>query len=203
MAARRKVGNLLGLAVLSYLTQGPMHPYELSRTMRAHGDERSVKFTHGSIYMVVEQLERAGFVAEHGTERDGQRPERTVYGLTGEGRRELQEWMRDLVAEPRHEYPEFVTALSLISALPPADVAALLTRRLDRLAALRDEARTVVDGALTAGVHPLFLVEEEYRMAQLDADSAFTRAFLARLDGPDGWTRTWQDHHDTNPEEIP
>src|SRR3954451_13190918 len=116
---RRPVTNLLGLVVLSYLTQGPMHPYELSRTMRAHGDDRSVKFTHGSVYMVVQQLERAGFIREHGTAREGQRPERTLYELTAAGRAELGDWMRELVGEPRHEYPQYVAALSLISALPP------------------------------------------------------------------------------------
>ena len=62
--AKRKVGNLLALAVLSYLTRGPMHPYELSRTLRDNGDGRSIKFNHGSLYMVVQQLEKAGFVAE-------------------------------------------------------------------------------------------------------------------------------------------
>ncbi len=33
MATRRKVGNLLALAVLSYLTRQSMHPYELGRTL--------------------------------------------------------------------------------------------------------------------------------------------------------------------------
>ena len=56
MAGRRKVGNLLALAVLSYLTQKPMHPYELGRTLREHGDARSIKFNHGSLNMVVHQL---------------------------------------------------------------------------------------------------------------------------------------------------
>ena len=60
----RKVSNLLALAVLSYLTQRPMHPYELGRTLRAHGDERSIKFNHGSLYMVVRQLAKAGLIAE-------------------------------------------------------------------------------------------------------------------------------------------
>jgi DNA-binding PadR family transcriptional regulator len=197
VSARRKVGNLLGLAVLSYLSQGPMHPYELSRTMRANGDDRSVKFTHGSIYMVVEQLERAGFLAEHGTAREGQRPERTLYALTEAGRTELHDWMRDLVAEPRHEYPHFVTALSLIGALPPADVAALLRRRLHGLEELRGQAQGVREGALREGVHPLFLVEEEYRIALLDADRAFTAEFLARIESTDGWAQAWQSHHDT------
>src|SRR5258707_10282240 len=100
MATKRKVGNLLALAVLSYLTQRPMHPYELSRTLRENGDARSIKFNHGSLYMVVQQLARAGFVAEVETSRDGARPERTVYALTGAGRDELHDWLRELVEQP-------------------------------------------------------------------------------------------------------
>ena len=63
-----------------------MHPYELGRTLREHGDERSIKFNHGSLYMVVQQLAKAGFVAAQETSREGQRPERTVYALTDAGR---------------------------------------------------------------------------------------------------------------------
>jgi hypothetical protein len=56
MTSKRKVGNLLALAVLSYLSQQPMHPYELGRSLREHGDDRSIKFNHGSLYMVIGQL---------------------------------------------------------------------------------------------------------------------------------------------------
>src|ERR1700730_3849317 len=114
MTKKRKVGNLLALAVLSYLVQRPMHPYELGRTLRENGDERSIKFTHGSLYMVGGQLARAGFITEQETNREGLRPERTVYALTDAGRDELRDWLRDLVSEPEHEYPNFVAALSLI-----------------------------------------------------------------------------------------
>src|SRR5215467_12580119 len=105
MARKRKVGNLLALAVLSYLSQRPMHPYELSRTLREHGDARSIKFTHGSLYMVVGQLARAGYITAVGTSRAGQRPERTVYALTDAGRAEFRGWLAGLLAEPAHEYP--------------------------------------------------------------------------------------------------
>ena len=87
MPGKRKVGNLLALAVLSYLSQQPMHPYELGRNLREHGDDRSIKFNHGSLYMVVGQLARAGLVTEQETSRGGQRPERTVYALTDAGPR--------------------------------------------------------------------------------------------------------------------
>src|SRR5919202_2971805 len=133
MAKRRKVGNLLALAVLAYLTQRPMHPYELSRTLRENGDARSIKFNHGSLYMVVQQLAKAGFVAAQETTREGQRPERTVYALTDAGRAELRDWLRALVEQPEYEYPHFVAALSLIATLHPREVVELLMTRLERL----------------------------------------------------------------------
>jgi DNA-binding PadR family transcriptional regulator len=200
MARRRKVSNLLALAVMSYLTQGPMHPYQLSRTLRDNGDARSIKFTHGTLYMVVEQLAKAGFITERETTREGHRPERTVYALTDAGRQELRDWMRELVAEPRHEYPHFVAALSLIAALPPDEVTELLGQRLHRLTELRTETRGLVDGALAAAVHPLFLVEEEYRLAMVDAEAAFVKRFLDRINHPQtGWAGLWAGFHATNP----
>jgi DNA-binding PadR family transcriptional regulator len=196
MATRRKVTNLLALAVLSYLWQRPMHPYELSRTLRDNGDARSIKFNHGSLYMVVGQLEKAGFVAPQETERDGARPERTVYALTDAGRAELVDWLRELVAEPETEYTSFVAALSLVAALPPDDVAELLRRRLDRLAATRTEIRTLIDGTIAAGIPGLFLVEEEYRLALLDAEVAFVERFLGQITDPNTpWAPMWAEYH--------
>jgi DNA-binding PadR family transcriptional regulator len=197
--AQRKVGNLLGLAVLSYLTQRPMHPYELSRTLRDNGDARSVKFNHGSLYMVVQQLAKAGLISEVETTRVGQRPERTVYGLTDAGRQELRDWLRELIGEPQYEYPQFVAALSLIGALAPDEVAELLRSRLRGLEGQRAEIRQLVDEALTDGVHPLFLVEEEYRLALLDGESGFVEQFIERIDHPKtGWRQEWAESHRSN-----
>jgi DNA-binding PadR family transcriptional regulator len=194
----RKVRNLLALAVLAYLSQRPMHPYELGRTLREHGDERSIKYNQGSLYTVVRQLDRAGFIAEQGTTREGQRPERTVYAITDAGRRELRDWLRDLIQQPRHEYPHFVAALALIAALPPDEVVELLRRRRERLEAQRAEVRELVDRALAQGVHALFLVEEEYRLALLDAEARFVDRFVERITDPrEGWGPMWAQVHHT------
>jgi DNA-binding PadR family transcriptional regulator len=168
----------------------------LSRTLRDNGDARSIRFTHGSLYMVVQQLAKAGFVAEHETSREGQRPERTIYALTDAGRRELRDWLRELIEEPRHEYPSFVAALSLIAALPPGEAVPLLHRRLDRLAARRAEIQALVDDALAQGVPGLFLVEEEYRKAMLAAESSFVAELVDRITDPvTGWGSMWAQFH--------
>ncbi len=204
MDTRRQVSNPLGLAVLSYLVQRPMHPYELSRTLREHGDARSIRFNHGTLYTVVGQLARAGFIAAQETTREGQRPERTVYALTGAGRRELGDWLRELIAIPQHEYPQFVAALSLIGALPPDEVVTLLGTRLRGIDEQRAHVRGLIDGALSQGVHPLFLVEEEYRSAQLDTEYAFVEGLIARITDPDdGWAGPWAEFHRVTPPSQP
>lgn len=196
MAKKRKVGNLLALAVLSYLVREPMHPYELSRNLRENDDARSVKFSHGSLYMVVGQLAKAGFITEQETVRDGQRPERTVYALTDAGRHELRDWLRELVSEPEHEYPHFVAALSLIAALPPGEAVELLNSRLGRLAEWRTQARGLLDDTLAQGVPGLFLIEEDYRLTLLDAEAAFVERLIERINDPEtGWRRMWGEFH--------
>ena len=198
---RRKVNNLLGLTALAYLTRAPMHGYELGRTLRDNGDARSVKFNHSSLYMVIQQLAKAGFVVEQETSREGQRPEKTVYAITEAGRRELLDWLRELIEEPQHEYPHFVAALSLIGALRPDDVVELLRRRLRGLSAQRSEIRELIDTTLAGGVHPLFLVEEEYRLALLEAESSFVERFIDNIVDPEtGWGRLWGQFHNTNAE---
>jgi len=196
MTDKRKVSNLLGLAVLSYLSQEPMHPYALGRALREHGDARSIKYNPGSLYMVVGQLARAGLIAEHATGREGQRPEHTVYALTAAGRRELRDWLRELVGQPRHEYSALVAALAFVSALPPGEVSELLTARLHLLAGQRAEITELIAHSLARGVPGLFLLEEEYRLALLDAESGFVQRLIARMAHPaNEWITLWADHH--------
>src|SRR5947209_19661564 len=93
MATRRRVSNPLGLAVLGCLSERPMHPYEISTTLRTRGKERSIKLNYGSLYAVVESLQKHGLIASRETTRAGRRPERTVYEITDAGVGELEDWL--------------------------------------------------------------------------------------------------------------
>lgn len=200
MADKRKVSNLLALAIMSYLSAQPMHPYALGRMLREYGDARSIKFNQGSLYMVVQQLDRAGYIAKLETSQEGLRPERTVYALTDAGRQEFRDWLRELLAEPQHEYPHFVAALALIGALSPNEVVPLLQHRLDRLAEVRAEIRAAVDTVLAQGVHELFQIEEEYRLALLEAETSFIERFIGTITDPKtGWGSMWAGMHGESP----
>lgn len=195
---KRKVNNLLALAVLSYLTQRPMHAYELQRNLKDNDAARTFKLSYGSLYAVVKKLADAGFIEEHETARDGKLPERTVYRLTTTGAEEMRDWLRELISEPRQEHPAFAAALSLIIVLPPDDVVALLAGRLNRLEAEDKQIQQTRDETIAAGVHPIFLIEDDYRLALLRAEVTFIRTFIDTItaSGPGSeWAASWRAHH--------
>src|ERR1035438_434597 len=132
MAARNR-SNPLALAVLISLYERPMHPYEVATTLRQRHKHESVRLNYGSLYSVVESLERRGLITPQGTERSGRLPERTIYDLTDAGRVETHDWLTELISTPVKDYPEFEAALSFLPALPPNDVVALLRERTQLL----------------------------------------------------------------------
>ena len=129
---RRKLGNPLALAVMVLLTERPMHPYEIAQTLRSRGKDTSLKINYGSLYTVVQSLEKHGFVEVAEVQRQGNRPERTLYGITDAGREEATEWLSDLLAVPTREFPIFEAALSLMGVIHPDEVARLLADRLKK-----------------------------------------------------------------------
>ena len=188
---RRRVANPLALAVLAWLVMEPMHPYELGRRLQETGQDKQIKYNRSSLYMVVDQLTRAGFIAAQQTVRDTQRPERTVYALTDDGRSELYDWMRELVAEPQHEYPQFGVALSLLSVLAPLEAADLLTRRRSSLDAEIAAIRAGMAESTAGGLAWVFQIEDDYRLILLAAESQFVAGLITALRDPD-YIEQWQ-----------
>ncbi|MFI6225415.1 PadR family transcriptional regulator [Nocardia salmonicida] len=203
MATKRKVNNLLALAVLSVIVQRPMHRYEIAATLRAHGKDRDMDIKWGSLYTVVQNMEKAGFLEVIGSERDGARPERVIYRITDAGRAEMADWTRELLAAPEPEHHRFTAGLSILAVLPPDEVIALLGTRV---AALERTIETTKAELAELTLPRLFLVESEFGLAMLEAEANWARSLRAELaagtfEGLELW-RQW--HVDGMPtEQIP
>ena len=193
MAKRRKVGNLLALYLLSLLAQQPMYPYEMAQFLRERGKDKNFPINWGSLYTVVANLAKYGFIEEAGTVRDGRQPERTTYQITADGLAELRDWMAELLSVPEDERSGFVAALSEAGILPPDEVIGLLTTRLESLdkenAAQQDDLKVWVER-----LPRILLIEAEYQLAMRVAQSKWLRGLLTELvegtiSGIDGWRR--------------
>ncbi|MEY9954066.1 PadR family transcriptional regulator [Leifsonia sp. EB34] len=120
----------LAVAALALLAEGPTHPYEMYQTLVLRSEDRLVKVRPGSLYHTVDRLARQGLVRATGTEREGNRPERTTYEITEEGTRALGERVADIIATPVNEFPEFPLGLGEAHNLPLETVIDLLRNRV-------------------------------------------------------------------------
>src|SRR5215471_7756041 len=125
VASKRKVDNLMALAVLATVSERPMHRYAMASLMRARGKEQDMDIKWGSLYTVVQNLEKHGLLETIGNTRQGARPERTIYRITETGREELLDWTRELIGSPTPENPKFAAGLSVWMLLSPDEVAVL------------------------------------------------------------------------------
>ena len=197
MALQAHPTNPLALAVLALLYERPMHPYEMGVILKQRHKEESIKLRYGSLYTVIAFLLQRGLIAARETEREGRRPERTVYEITPAGAAELHDWMADLISQPIKEYPQFEAALCLLPVLPPDEALALLRQRLNLIAQNAAALERQITDVSVANLPPLFLVETEYRLALIKAEQTFVAALIQRIENGWGPLELWRGiHHD-------
>jgi DNA-binding PadR family transcriptional regulator len=173
-------GSPLALTVLGMLHTQPLHPYGIQRLIKQWGKDQVVNVgQRTALYRTIERLEEGGLVTVRGTGRDQQYPERTVYEITDAGRAATRQWLEQMLAEPKREYPEFPAALSHLMMLAPAEALDQLERREQALAALH--AGLEAGLAATAGLPRVLLLESEYVAATSATQLSWLRSVIADL----------------------
>lgn len=190
--ARSFTRSPLALAILALLYEAPMHPYRMQQLIKERGKDEVINVQRRqSVYQTIDQLERAGLISIRETTREENRPERTVYQITAEGRSTAQKWIREMLSTPSLEFPEFPAAVSFLPMLAPDDA----RRQLEARAAALNERLTHMDANLqqnAGGIPRLFLLEYEYLRLSLDAELSWVRAVIEDLrSGALTWSEDW------------
>jgi DNA-binding PadR family transcriptional regulator len=184
--------SALGLIVLWQLMPGPMHVYRMQKLFQEQGKDRVVNVrARASLYQALGRLQRHGLVEVAETTRVEGYPDRVVYAITDAGREVARQWLRQMLRATDGEYPEFIAALSIVFGLPPDEAQAELELRAQRLAtALTDTEQALASAP--AELPRLFLLEEEYRKALLEAELAWIRGVIDDLRaGRLTWSEQW------------
>ena len=179
----------LGLAVLCLLYGGPLHPYRMQRLLKEWGKDQVINVGQRStLYKTIGRLSESGLIAVRQTERAQQYPERTVYELTADGRRSVLEWLAELLANHRNEFPTFPAALSFAMLLGPEGLLSALRERSESLhTAVTGLRAALADHA--SGVPRVALLEIEYQLAVTEAELRWVRQIVNELaDGSLTWT---------------
>ncbi|UOQ87837.1 PadR family transcriptional regulator [Agromyces endophyticus] len=158
----------LGVTVLALLVERDMHAYEMYQLMLERKEDKVVKVSPGSVYRAVERFAADGLIDEVVVERQGNRPERTVYAITETGREALRETITAMLRRHVNEFPEFPVAIGEAHNLPAGEVVELLGERLDSIR----EVLAAIDGSLER------IAERELPTAYV-LDLHYSRALLA------------------------
>src|SRR5262249_1466489 len=178
----------LTLAVLNLLSERSMHPYEMKTLMRERGHDAVIMLKGGSVYDTVERLQRLGFIDTVETSREGRRPERTVYAINEAGRDELKAWLRDMVAKPVNDYPQFAAALAFVVSLEARqEVISELRGRAIALEAQIAADDTMLRSMVDARIPRIFGIELEYAQEMRRAEMEWVRQFIQELKDGDLW----------------
>ena len=188
---KRPQRSSLGLVVLWLLYQEPQHVYRMQKLIEHQAKDRVVNVrSRASLYQTIERLQRLGLVEVAGTVRNEGLPDRIVYAITNAGKVTARDWLREMLRSTDSEYPEFIAAVSILFGLAPDEAREELELRAERLAAQLAETEEAL--STNPQVPRLFLLEEEYRRAVLDAELSWVRGVIDDLrEGRLTWSEEW------------
>ncbi|WP_280364729.1 PadR family transcriptional regulator [Nocardia wallacei] len=172
----------LAMAVLALLEERPMHPYEMYQLLLQRREDYLLKIRPGSLYHTVARLAEQGLVHAEGTDRAGNRPERTTYRIAESGTAALRTRIADLIRRPLREYPIFPLAMSEAHNLPRDEVIALIRERIGWLDNDVTEIDALHDWLTTHQVPRRYWIVIEYLRGQLDAELAWLRRLALDLE---------------------
>lgn len=117
------------MVILGILRDRPLHGYELKRILEQRmGDWASIAF--GSIYFALGKLAGEGMIRKLEESREGNRPSRSIYGITEAGRKEFLRLLRGCWQEAERQQFSIDMGVAFMDALPPKEVCHHLGKRI-------------------------------------------------------------------------
>jgi DNA-binding PadR family transcriptional regulator len=180
-AAHKATLNPLAIAILELLLERPMHPYEMRQLMRDRGVVHRVKDNAGALYRTVERLTEQGVLEVVDTHRAGNRPERTVYRVTGAGKDAFDAQALDMLSMPAKEFPQFPIAVAVLHQLEPQSVINALQARLYHLESELAGSTAVTNALTEKELHPLYWMDYQYSATMLRTEYDWVAKLLESL----------------------
>lgn len=182
--------DMISLTVLALLAEEPRHPYEIQRLIRVRHKDFAMGNTRG-LYHAVEKLIKAGLIIAEETNREGKRPERTIYRITDEGREEFNDWLAQLISTPQAEYPVFLAAVSYLGYVPEEQALKCLQTRAVLLQGEIAGMDATLQG-LGQQMPRLLLLEMEYTRVLRQAEMDWIKGLIREIqDRKITWSTDW------------
>jgi DNA-binding PadR family transcriptional regulator len=174
------------LVILGILREMPLHGYEIKQIIEQRmGDWTSIAF--GSIYFALSKLAEEGMIRKTESRKEGNRPSRSVFEITGSGKKEFLRLLREAWHGVEHIHFSIDLGIAFMDALPKREIRKYLTDRIAQLEHVQEHiaqhrSERLQDPRVPVTAQSIF----DHSAAHLDAELAWTRDLLVRLDAVEG-----------------
>jgi DNA-binding PadR family transcriptional regulator len=168
------------LLLLGVLLGGKMHGYKLNEYI-VHTLGPYTDLKRPTAYYTLGKLERDGHVRQE-VEREGKRPERRVYEITGKGKAHFFDLLRSHLSEFTRTYYIDDVGLAFMDQLPPAEARQLLAEKRGNIVAVLQQFR----GLPEHGGNWRHLVN--HNVAHLEAELSWLDGVIGELDDSATWS---------------
>jgi DNA-binding PadR family transcriptional regulator len=182
--------SVVRLFVLGLLIDSNRHGYEVVAVAERWAVHRWAGISIGSIYNALRQLTKAGFVEVAKVEKEGKRPERSVYKITASGQIECRRMIEHGLGSLEYESREVDMALAFAHLIPAEVRKAKLEDRLGPLVERKQQLQGFADSyeACLSESRPDLASFRELRIQQPWIFCGIKHG-LARLTVEEAWTR--------------
>ena len=175
--------NTTRLYVLGLLGRaGPMHGHQIRREAQLDRAEFWGEVQVGALYGALHRMEAEGLIEALRTEQAGNYPNRTVYSITDEGRREFRLLRRTAFEWSPFRPDPFDLALSFSDDMDAAEIRARIEARVTAIEASQANLASQESQA-SAHLSAIDHLVLEHLGARLAAERAWLGSLLARVDG--------------------
>lgn len=177
----RYAGRLL---ILGMLRRGPMHGHRLRREAELRDVQDWAGIRPGSLYGMMHRMEDEGLIKALRTEREGQRPARTVYAITDDGKLELGILLDRALRQVDVELGVFDVALLVADAvMGPDELVEMIKLRMDQtrstLESLVADQRLMEEKSQLGRIERLII---KHAQLKLETELAWHEEIIASLD---------------------
>jgi len=126
---------------------GPLHGHQIRQQAQNDRTETWADVQVGSVYGALKRLASEDLIREVRTEKVGNRPERTVYEITPEGRRSLAAIHETALRELDRHHDPFDLALAQARAVPEEHLEQIVQNRIGALKVQLETQRHAAEAA--------------------------------------------------------
>ena len=163
--------------LLGLLAEHPRHGYDLKQAHDARFP-KAKPLAFGQVYSTLTRLERDGLAVAQGSGQAGG-PERTVYGITDDGRGKLGNWLTDIEQPAPHISGTLLAKVTIALVVADTDTAnRYLSAQTDaHMSRMRELTRIKADPAAPLSE----VIAADFAIFHLDADLRWLRTTLDRV----------------------